>query len=446
MEDIKRRFANEIAAKLAAAPESDAKQEMIEELAENLAGRYADMTAGGVGPDEAFQRAMDELGSVDELLAYLAAQEPTDESPRNDGDEFFRTLGDLSRTVGDIAKGAVGMARDFFRSDDVRTAVHEGKRAVREARDYIKGAVGAGLDDAEVHIHVERDGTVISTVNGKAKDFGWSNGGSGGEKGIPSQGVVSLDIETTGDVDLFLDEDPEAAIRIEGNMDRLDVSVTDGGALRVRPRYTASSQYFTFRGASSQDVSVTVPARRWDSVRVATLDGDVDMGDDMEVGELTVHTANGDIDCRVKSCQRAELMAASGDITLEGNAAQVLAKAASGDVSLDGPMGQVQVNTASGDVELSGSVWKAHVKSMSGDVQVRTMTLPEEMDLSSKSGDIEVLVPDSGPFRVNASSASGTVDLRPFEQWTWSSSADPNAPAPQYNLSSISGDVSLGKY
>ena len=85
MEDVKRRFANEIGAKLAAAPESDAKSEMIEELAENLAGRYADMTAADTGSDEAFQKALDELGSVDELLAYLAAQEPTGESPRNDG-------------------------------------------------------------------------------------------------------------------------------------------------------------------------------------------------------------------------------------------------------------------------------------------------------------------------------------------------------------------------
>ena len=283
-------------------------------------------------------------------------------------------------------------------------------------------------------------------MNGRAKDFGWSNGGSDGEKGFPSQDAVSLDVETTGDVDILLDEDPAAAIRVEGNMARLDVSVTEDGVLRVRPRYTASNQYFTFRGASSQDVSVTVPARRWDSVRVATLDGDVDMGDDLEVGELTVHTANGDIDCRVKSCQRAELMAASGDISLEGNAVQVLAKAASGDVDLDGPMGQVQVNTASGDVELAGSVWKVRVKSMSGDVRVRTMTLPEEMDLSSKIGDIEALVPDSGPFKVNAASASGTVDLRPFQHWSWSASADPNAPAPQYSLSSISGDVSLDKF
>ena len=113
MEDIKRRFLNEIAAKLAGAPESDAKADMIEELAENLASRYDEMTAGGMEPEEAFARAMEELGSVDELLAYLAAQEPTEqpregESPRGDMDEFFQTLGDMGRAVGDMAKASSG--------------------------------------------------------------------------------------------------------------------------------------------------------------------------------------------------------------------------------------------------------------------------------------------------------------------------------------------------
>lgn len=448
MEDIKRRFANEIAAKLAAAAESDAKSEMIEELAENLAGRYEDMTAGGMEPEEAFAKAMEELGSVDELLAYLAAQEPEGgapegEDPRNDVDEFFRTIGDIGRTLGDVAKEAAGAAKDFFRSDDVRAAVNEGKRAAREARDYIKGMAGSAWEGATVHIHVD-DGTVSGKAC-KARDFGWSDA-EDEEQGVPSQGVLRLDVETTGDVNVYLDGDPEAPVRVEGDLSRLEVFVTEDGVLKVRPLFTASNQYFTFRGASSQDVSLTIPARRWESVRVATGSGDVDLGDELEVGQLTVQTASGDIECRVKSCERAEFVTASGDVRLEGNAAQAQAETASGDVSLDGPMGQVKVSTASGDVEMSGSVWKAHVKSMSGDVRVESMTLPAEMDLSSKSGDVEVRVPDNGPFKVNASSVSGTVDLRPFAQWSWSGEADPGAPVPRYSLSSISGDVSLDKY
>ncbi len=446
MEDIKRRFSNGIAAKLAGAAESDDKTDMVEELADNLYRRYEDMLAAGTAPEEAFDRAMGELGDVDELTAYLNSLEP-DEGRRTgetgaDADGLFRTLEDMGRTIGQMAKEMGQMAGNFFNSSDFRDAVNEGKRAAREAKEFIKGMAGTEWNGASVHINIDDDGT----VSGKAKDFGWSGTGDDEERGIPSQGVLRLDVETTGDVDIYLDGDGNAPIQVEGNMSRMDVFVTEEGVLTVRPQLTASNQFFSFRGASSQDVSLTIPARRWESIRVVTANGDVDIGGELEVGLLSVRTASGDVDCRVNSCEQAEFKTASGDVSLEGNAAQAQAETASGDVSFDGPMGQVTVSTASGDTELTGSVWKARVKSMSGDVRVESMTLPAEMDLSSKSGDVEVRVPDNGPFKVNASSVSGTVDLRPFAQWSWSGAADPNAPTPQYSLSSISGDVSLDKY
>ena len=57
---------------LAAAPQSDAKDDLIEELSENLYQRYTDLLEEGVSEEEAFKRAMDDLGDVNELLAYLA--------------------------------------------------------------------------------------------------------------------------------------------------------------------------------------------------------------------------------------------------------------------------------------------------------------------------------------------------------------------------------------
>ena len=71
MEEIKRRFIDTVAGKLAAAPQSTAKDELVEELSDNLYRRFLDMTGAGVPEEEAFQRALDDLGDVDELLAYL---------------------------------------------------------------------------------------------------------------------------------------------------------------------------------------------------------------------------------------------------------------------------------------------------------------------------------------------------------------------------------------
>ncbi len=453
MEDIKRRFSNEIAAKLAGAPESDAKADMIEELAENLASRYGDMLAAGVDEDAAFQRAMDQLGDVDELTAYLCSQEPAgagrEAGPsQTNMDEFFQTIGNMGRTIGDMAKGATQAAGDFFRSDGfrdgVRDAVREGKQAAREAKVFFKGIAGSGRDGASVHIYVDDDGNVTGRAD-KGSSFGWPDRDSDGEKSVPSQDVLRLDVETTGDVEVILDGDPNAPVRVEGNMSRLDMFVTENGVLTVRTLHTASTQFFTFRGVSRQDVSLTIPARAWESIRLATDSGDVDIGDGLEVGSLSVYTRSGDIDCRVRSCQQAEFKTVSGDVSLEGNAARLCAVTTSGDVSLTGPLGQTEVTSTSGDVELSGSVWKAGVKTVSGDIRLESMTLPEAMELSSKSGDVEARIPDNGPFKVNASSVSGTVDLLPFARWSWSGAADPNAPTPRYALTSISGDVSLDK-
>ena len=48
MEDIKRRFMDTVAARLAAAPQSAEKEELVEELADNLYHRFLDMTGAGL--------------------------------------------------------------------------------------------------------------------------------------------------------------------------------------------------------------------------------------------------------------------------------------------------------------------------------------------------------------------------------------------------------------
>ena len=68
MEGMKNIFKTLIEAKLAAAPDSQAKTDLVEELADNLHCRYEDMVNDGVSQEEALVQAMDALGDVDELL------------------------------------------------------------------------------------------------------------------------------------------------------------------------------------------------------------------------------------------------------------------------------------------------------------------------------------------------------------------------------------------
>ena len=74
MDDYKLKLNAAVAARLSAAPASAEKDELIEELSDNLYRRFLDMTGAGVPDGEAFQRSLDDLGDVDELLSYLGVE------------------------------------------------------------------------------------------------------------------------------------------------------------------------------------------------------------------------------------------------------------------------------------------------------------------------------------------------------------------------------------
>ena len=439
MEDIKRQFANEIAARLSGAPESDAKADMIEELAENLASRYADMTSGGMGEGEAFARALEELGDTEELTAYLNSLGPDEPLPGAevlDGlDELVKAAGELGAAGVEAGKKAVDIAGQFLKSDAVRSAAAEGKSALRKMSELIKTLTGtdiSGMDEVTITIDIDDDGN----ITGRADDTGEG-------RSIPSQGLTGLSVDVPGDVKILVDARPDGPVQIEGDMEKLDVFTAPDGTLTVRKKPTASSQFLSLRGMSWAEVSITVPARRWERVRISTVSGDVDLDGGLELGELAVHTASGDVECRVSACDKASFATASGDIEARGNFVSLRAETASGDVDLDGPLGEVTISTASGDIELSGSAARVKAGSMSGDICLKSMTQPQAMALSSKSGDVQAHIPATGPFKADLRSVSGETDMADFASWP---GGGDGGQVPRYTLSSVSGDVALKKY
>jgi len=73
--------------RFAAAKESDAKTELIEELSENLYQRFLDLTADGYPEDKALEQTFDSLGDVKELLAYLREESSEDTLAKNEAQE-----------------------------------------------------------------------------------------------------------------------------------------------------------------------------------------------------------------------------------------------------------------------------------------------------------------------------------------------------------------------
>ena len=90
MEKMKTRFIIAVTGRLSAAADSTAKVELIEELSENLFSRWQDLVSGGTDEETAYTQALEDLGDVDELLAYLDSLGPNGELPRQEDREIGR--------------------------------------------------------------------------------------------------------------------------------------------------------------------------------------------------------------------------------------------------------------------------------------------------------------------------------------------------------------------
>ncbi len=430
MDEMKLRIFNAVAGQFAAAPDTAAKKELIEELSDNLYRRYQDMLASGMEPDAAFARAMDDLGDVDELLAYLKGLSPDGPQPgagraSGAGQEWDSWPGkeefnELIDSVGGILRSAMSQASD---------ALRQAKAAMEQAERSSRREPGTGPAFSGVNARFEPapdGGYVVSTDK-------------------PLRGV---DVQTVnGDVTVYLLDGEDEPVRLGGDVDQLEVKVTDDGVLAVRQGRTASSSIFFLRGLTSADVELYLPRRRWEYLQVSATNGDVALDSGMELGRLSVRTASGDLRADLRECGQLYFKSSSGDAELAGLTGSVQAETASGDVRLSGCMDRVRASSASGDVEVDGSVRGARLSSMSGDVRLESSCLPEEADLSSKSGDCELRIPGA-PFSVKFKTVSGDIRSDFFE-FTGSGrdlSFDYQGGGQCYYLNSVSGDLQLLSY
>lgn len=526
MEKMKMRFTGAVAAKLAGAPQSTAKAELIEELSDNLYRRFLDMTNAGMEEEAAFQRAMEDLGDVDELLGYLDAEPDRQDATRgrqdeqgdvhydysagdsqSDWDAVFANVSEICRVAMDQAKDAVKQARDAMkrrttvRRDKGRVQVHfntspdeaeaseapeapespeapeppkgwefeaeldsdEGRffagAGPRERKDVI---YGFGYDKARGGFFAqwgERKGEEDSQADRGPRFTGESSYMESQDDGSYSvtalKDLRGLEVYTTsGDVTIHVSEAPDAGVIIDGDVDELDVTCSAGGILTIREGRTASSSFFSRRGFFSADVELYIPRRHWESITVHTASGDVEIGrDGLDIDRLTVQTASGDLSVRLRACSRLNFKSASGDLDLSGACDALRAETMSGDITLRGQVEDAALKSASGDIELEGLVGQFRGSTMSGDVRLVTSRLPQVMEMSSKSGDLEARIPDSGPFSVQCKTTSGGITSDFFESristrsFSFSYGQDGAVDsAPVYRMDTVSGDVSLERY
>ena len=460
MEEVKLKLADAIAARLSGAPDSAAKAELIEELSDNLYSRYLEMTEIGVEPDFAFQGAMDALGDTDELVDYLNGLAPDEPLPGpEEGRSQDGVSGDLDallKSVEEIMKNAI---------DAANGAVHQAKNAVKEAADAAAEKdtdriYGFGYDKTKGGWFAqwgEWKGGQPQTEDEPGGPWfrgvdAWMEAASDGTGAVQGK-LHSIDVEVGGDISIRMDETENDDVVIGGDIEDITVEAGAGGKLTIRQRArTASAGFFFNRGLSSADVELVLPRRHWELIRAATVHGDIEVEGDESVGRLSVQTVSGDVNGCVGRCEQLSVRAVNGDIDWRGGADGAKLESVSGDLEVEGRFGSLEVSSSSGDVEFTGDCGADHIKcsSISGDIEVESDVLPLSMELSSKSGDIEARIPGSGPFRVQCRTTSGDISSDFFagvirtRRFSFSYGQDGELEdAPVYQLSTVSGDVSL---
>ena len=496
MDDVKLRLADEIAARLSGAPDSAATAELIEELSENLYSRYLEMIETGIEPDYAFQGAMDALGDADELVDYLnslAPDEPLpgpEEGSPQDGASI--DLDALMKGVEELVKSALGAAKG---------AVHQATSAVKDAKDRMEqgGHYTYTSPHGHVEVHINKDPEPDdedkepeSAKKDRIYGFGydkakggwfaqwgewkgsmpqdkdetgrpwfqgenvWMEARSDGTCGVQGE-LRAIDVEVRGDISIRMDETENDDVVIGGDIEDITVDAGADGKLTIRQgNKTASNRFFFSRGMFSADVELTIPRRRWESIRVSAVQGDIEVESDESIGTLSVQTVSGDINGCVGWCDQLSVHTVNGDIEWRGGAEGAELESVSGDVELEGHFESLRISSVSGDVEFTGDCGANHIKcsSSSGDIEVESDVLPLSMELSSKSGDIEASIPDSGPFSVQFRTMSGDItcdffdgEIRTRRFYFGYGSDKDGVPddAPVYRLEAVSGDVSLQK-
>ena len=430
MDRIKTRIIIAVAERLSAAKDSNTKTELIEELSENLYQRYADLTTGGMNEEDAYLRAMEDLGDVSELLDYLDDMESGENSnsgkthSRDHFSDFFKGMEDVIRETIIQTKDAVDQAKIITRD--------LGNKFQEKYPDGIKINCGFDSEKGGFFWESNRKGRIVEIAK------------------LPADQVRALDIQLhNGDVSLnVFDQD---TVEVNGRPEEeIEVRLDDDGVLYIRQGKTASSTVVFGRGLARTDVEVCLPKEVLKFVRINTVNGDVQLDDALETHELTIQTVSGDISADRACCPQMTFKTISGDIDGSELAGNVLADSKSGDITLSGAFVEVKASSMSGDIDLRGTADLVTCASMSGDVSVDIDSLPSQLRTDSKSGDCCVRIPDGQGFTVSLRTVSGDLNTdfelvgtigRKSGSAVYLDGGNRN-----YSISSISGDILLKKH
>lgn len=177
--------------------------------------------------------------------------------------------------------------------------------------------------------------------------------------------------------------------------------LTRNGDVRCE-RYTGTLEYSGISGDAYLD--------DWrGNVQLTTRSGDASLG--RVTGRASMSTVSGDLNADVIDGNLV-FDATGGDLSATKVGGDLQATTASGDVAVQLVEGGIAVATTSGDVEIVSALARGNVETSNGDVVVGLRSPDGRMQVRSATGDLEVKLVLPYPGRLEATTASGTMDVQ----------------------------------
>lgn len=158
----------------------------------------------------------------------------------------------------------------------------------------------------------------------------------------------------------------------------------------------------------ASDLEIYLPEEQFREISTSLIEGEF-QAQGLKTGDLSVDTVSGDVIVS-GSLDELSVESVSGNVLVDGLSAQRSLKVDSISGNLSGEKvsaDEVELDSTSGNLNLTGEIGSLSMDTISGDGTMASTTIPKEVEFSSTSGDLKLLIPENEGFRAELDTMSG---------------------------------------
>lgn len=190
--------------------------------------------------------------------------------------------------------------------------------------------------------------------------------------------------------------------------------------------------------------NLTIPEITSENAEMNTTSGNVQINGN--IGSFTFNATSGEFISDELSAENAEIVTTSGDIQLNGSIDKIKLSSTSGTLRSDNLKAKdIELETTSGDAELSGDLGNVNATSTSGQIKLAYDSFDYQASISTSSGDVSLMLPETAVFSYSFKTSSGDDDCAFPNAIKTNQSASKKEGEGLIKVSTISGGLNIDK-